>query len=45
MIMTRATTKVDEIKYKPIGVIRSPFKEPKGTPIQPASAKGINGTV
>ena len=45
MIMTRATTKVDEIKYKPIGVIRSPFKEPKGTPIQPAGAKGINGTV
>ena len=36
---------MDEIKYKPIGVIRSPFKEPKGTPIQPAGAKGINGTV
>jgi tRNA-Thr(GGU) m(6)t(6)A37 methyltransferase TsaA len=34
-----------EIKYKPIGVIHSPFKEPKGTPIQPAGAKGINGTV
>jgi tRNA-Thr(GGU) m(6)t(6)A37 methyltransferase TsaA len=36
---------VNEIKYKPIGVIHSPFKEPKGTPIQPAGAKGINGTV
>ncbi len=36
---------MDEIKYKPIGVIRSPFKEPKGTPIQPAGAKGIEGTV
>jgi tRNA-Thr(GGU) m(6)t(6)A37 methyltransferase TsaA len=36
---------MDEIKYKPIGVIHSPFKEPKGTPIQPASGKGIGGTV
>ena len=34
-----------EIKYKPIGIIHSPFKEPKGTPIQPAGAKGIEGTV
>jgi len=34
-----------EIRYKPIGVIHSPFKEPQGTPIQPAGAKGINGTV
>jgi tRNA-Thr(GGU) m(6)t(6)A37 methyltransferase TsaA len=36
---------MNEIKYNPIGVIRSPFKEPKGTPIQPAAAKGIDGTV
>ena len=36
---------MDEVKYKPIGVIHSPFKEPKGTPIQPAGAKGISGTV
>jgi len=36
---------MNEIRYKPIGVIHSPFKEPKGTPIQPAGAKGINGTV
>jgi len=34
-----------EIRYKPIGVIHSPFKEPEGTPIQPAGAKGIDGTV
>jgi len=34
-----------EIKYKPIGIIHSPFKEPKGTPIQPAAAKGIGGKV
>jgi tRNA-Thr(GGU) m(6)t(6)A37 methyltransferase TsaA len=36
---------MNEIKYKPIGVTHSPFKEPKGTPIQPAAAKGINGIV
>ena len=33
------------IKYKPIGIIHSPFKEPKGTPIQPKSARNIKGTV
>jgi tRNA-Thr(GGU) m(6)t(6)A37 methyltransferase TsaA len=36
---------MNEIRYKPIGVVHSPFREPKGTPIQPAGAKGINGTV
>ena len=36
---------MNEIKYKPIGVIHSPFEEPKGTPIQPAAAKGIKGIV
>jgi tRNA-Thr(GGU) m(6)t(6)A37 methyltransferase TsaA len=36
---------MNEIKYKPIGIIHSPFKEPKGTPIQPAGAKRIDGTV
>ncbi|GAI93549.1 unnamed protein product [marine sediment metagenome] len=36
---------MDEIKYRPIGVIHSPFREPKGTPIQPSAAKGISGTV
>ena len=36
---------MNDIKYKPIGVIHSPFKEPKGTPIQPLGAKNINGTV
>jgi tRNA-Thr(GGU) m(6)t(6)A37 methyltransferase TsaA len=41
----RRDKNMTEIKYKPIGVIHSPFKEPKGTPIQPAGAKGINGTV
>ena len=36
---------MSEIRYKPIGVIHSPFKEPKGVPIQPAAAKGIKGIV
>ncbi|RLG18638.1 tRNA (N6-threonylcarbamoyladenosine(37)-N6)-methyltransferase TrmO [Candidatus Micrarchaeota archaeon] len=36
---------MNEIKYKPIGIIHSPFKEPRGTPIQPANAKGVEGTV
>jgi len=34
-----------EICYRPIGVIHSPFREPKGVPIQPSAAKGIRGTV
>jgi tRNA-Thr(GGU) m(6)t(6)A37 methyltransferase TsaA len=34
-----------EIRYRPIGVIYSPFKEPKGTPIQPTAAIGIDGTI
>jgi len=34
-----------KITYRPIGIIHSPFKEPKGTPIQPKAAKGIDGMV
>jgi len=29
----------------PIGIIHSPFTEPKGMPIQPAGAVGVKGTV
>ncbi len=36
---------MSEIEYKPIGIVHSPFKEPKGTPIQPKAAEGIEGTV
>jgi tRNA (Thr-GGU) A37 N-methylase len=36
---------MNNIKYKPIGIIHSPFKEPRGTPIQPAAARDIEGSV
>jgi len=36
---------VKEIRYKPIGIIHSPFKDIKGMPIQPTGAKGVLGTV
>ena len=34
-----------KITYKSIGIVHSPFKKPKGTPIQPRAARGIEGTV
>lgn len=36
---------MQEIHYRPIGVIHSPFKEPRGAPIQPKAAEGVKGTV
>jgi len=33
------------IKYRQIGIIHSPFKTPRGTPIQPITAYGVRGTV
>ena len=33
------------IVYEPIGIVHSPFKEPRGTPIQPPAAAGVEGTV
>jgi len=33
------------MKLKRIGIIRSPFREPPGTPIQPAFAEGARGEV
>ncbi len=36
---------MNEITYQPIGIIHSPFKEPKGTPIQPPAARGVKGRV
>lgn len=34
-----------KITYSPIGIIRSPFRDIEGMPIQPLAAKGIAGTV
>jgi len=34
-----------EIIIKPIGIIRTPYKEPKGMPIQGKFEKGIKGTI
>ena len=36
---------MNTINFKPIGIIYSPFKEPKGTPIQPKAAKGVKGKI
>jgi len=36
---------VTKITYKPIGIIHSPFAEPKGAPIQPPAALNTPGTV
>jgi tRNA-Thr(GGU) m(6)t(6)A37 methyltransferase TsaA len=33
------------IQYKPIGIIHSPFRNPRGMPIQPVGAQDISGTV
>ncbi|MFX1298113.1 MAG: tRNA (N6-threonylcarbamoyladenosine(37)-N6)-methyltransferase TrmO [Promethearchaeota archaeon] len=33
------------ITYAPIGIIHTPFTEPRNTPIQPAGARGIKGTI
>ena len=32
------------IQYTPIGIIHSPFKTPRGSPIQPSAALGTGGT-
>jgi tRNA-Thr(GGU) m(6)t(6)A37 methyltransferase TsaA len=34
-----------KIWYEPIGIIRSPFNNPTGTPNQPTAAEGVVGTV
>ena len=34
-----------KIEFKPIGIIHSPYKKMKGTPIQSSAAKEIEGTI
>ena len=36
---------MQQINYQAIGIIHSPFREPKDTPIQPAAAEGVEGVV
>ena len=34
-----------KIEYSPIGIIRTPFRDPEGTPIQASGARGVKGKV
>ena len=34
-----------DVVYKAIGVVRTPFKQPRGTPIQPSAAADAEGVV
>jgi tRNA-Thr(GGU) m(6)t(6)A37 methyltransferase TsaA len=36
---------MEKIEFHPIGIIHSPFKEQKGTPVQPKKAKGAVGKI
>ncbi len=36
---------MNELTYNPIGVVHSPFKEPKNVPIQATASQGIEGTI
>lgn len=36
---------MNEIKYKAIGIVNTPFKEPKNTPIQPKASKKAKGFI
>ena len=36
---------MNDITYRPIGNIRTPFKKQAGMPIQPSGAKGVWGTI
>ncbi len=33
------------IEFKPIGIVHTPFPEPKGMPIQPAGGAGVKATI
>jgi tRNA (adenine37-N6)-methyltransferase len=36
---------MNNLTYQPIGVVHSPFKEPKNVPIQASASKGTKGTI
>ena len=43
--MTDASWAWDAVRYRPIGVIRTPFPEPAGTPVQTTSSIGSAGHI
>ena len=43
--MSDTTNPRNRLSYSPIGVIRTPFTDLAGMPIQPAGARGVRGTV
>jgi len=45
MVNNMRTDRAEDITFRPIGIVHSPFKKPEGMPIQPPAAKGIEGTV
>jgi tRNA-Thr(GGU) m(6)t(6)A37 methyltransferase TsaA len=36
---------MEDVTYRPIGVIHSPFKKPRNVPVQPSDRRDIKGTV
>ena len=36
---------MNEVRYKPIRIVHSPFKKPQNVPIQSVASKGIKGSV
>jgi tRNA-Thr(GGU) m(6)t(6)A37 methyltransferase TsaA len=45
MSQSEIWTDSSQIHFKPIGVVKSPFKDQAGTPIQPVYAQGTKGKV
>lgn len=41
----KGVAQVSKLTYTPIGVVHSPFKEPKNVPIQATASQGIAGTI
>ncbi len=44
-MLTDSSRRDVEIKFKPIGLIRTPFDDISGMPIQPTGAEGVRGTI
>ena len=40
-----AAVTLEPVAYRPIGVIRTPFAEPAGMPVQAVAATGIAGSI